>query len=81
MSSIAEEDRMAAEPPIDRSRSGSVGLVLLVAAALVGAGLAISFLKGDAAQPWILALLAVLSVIGVFALFAGALGLVRFGAR
>ncbi|HVI30354.1 cell cycle histidine kinase CckA [Hansschlegelia sp.] len=82
MSSIAKEDRMAAEPPIDRSgRSGSVGLVLLLAAALVGAGLAISFLKGDAAQTWILALLAVLSVIGVFALFAGALGLVRFGAR
>src|SRR4051812_310683 len=77
--SVAEGERMAAEPPIDRSgRPGSVALVLLLASALVGAGLAISFLQDEAAQPWILALLAVLSVVGVFALFAGALGLIQF---
>ncbi|HEY0293065.1 MAG TPA: response regulator [Hansschlegelia sp.] len=82
MSSIVEGDRVVAEPPIDRSgRAGSVGLVMLLALALVGAGLAISFLQGDAAQPWILALLAGLSVIGVFALFAGALGLISFASR
>jgi two-component system cell cycle sensor histidine kinase/response regulator CckA len=79
MSSVAEGERMAAEPPIDRSgRPGSVALVLLLASALVGAGLAISFLQDEAAQPWILALLAALSVVGVFALFAGALGLIQF---
>jgi two-component system cell cycle sensor histidine kinase/response regulator CckA len=82
MSSLAEGGRKAAEPPIDRSgRSGSIGLVALLAAALVGAGLAISFLKGEAAQPWILALLAVLSMVGVFALFAAAIGLVQVGGR
>ena len=53
MSSLADGGRNAAEPPIDRSgRSGSIGLVALLAAALVGAGLAISFLKGEEAQPW-----------------------------
>jgi two-component system cell cycle sensor histidine kinase/response regulator CckA len=79
MSSVAERSTPA-EPPIDRSgRSGSIGLVVLLAAALVGAGLAISFLKGDAAQPWILALLAVLAIVGVLALFAGAVGILQFG--
>ncbi|WP_204949769.1 cell cycle histidine kinase CckA [Methylopila capsulata] len=82
MSSLAEGSPMSAEPPIDRSgRSGSVGLVVLLAAALVGAALALSFLNGEAAQPWILALLAGLSVIGVFALFAGAVGLIQFASR
>lgn len=82
MSSLAEGERMPAEPPIDRSgRTGSVGLVMLLACALVGAGVAISYLQGDAAQPWIMALLALLSVIGVFALFSGALGLVQFAGR
>lgn len=76
---------MSSEPPIDRSaRSGSVGLVVLLAAVLVGAAIAVSFLQGETAQPWILALLAALSVIGVFAMFAGAIGLIQFankGAR
>lgn len=82
MSSLADGGRNAAEPPIDRSgRSGSIGLVALLAVALVGAGLAISFLKGEEAQPWILALLAALSVVGVFALFAAAIGLVQIGSR
>ena len=82
MSSVADTRPPAAEPPIDRSvRTGSVGLVVLLAAALVGAGLALSFLKGEAAQPWILALLAVLSIVGVFALFAGAVGLIQIGGR
>jgi two-component system cell cycle sensor histidine kinase/response regulator CckA len=82
MSSVAEERSMSAEPPIDRSgRSGSVGLVMLLAAALVGAAVGLSFLHGEEAHPWILALLAVLSIVGVFALFGGALGLVQFATR
>ncbi|MDR4305828.1 PAS domain-containing protein [Chelatococcus sambhunathii] len=82
MSSVADRSTPPAEPAIDRSgRTGSIGLVVLLAAALVGAGLAISFLKGEAAQPWILGLLAVLSVIGVFALFAGAVGVIQLSTR
>ena len=82
MSSVADQRPPASEPAIDRSgRSGSIGLVVLLAAALVGAGLAISFLKGEAAQPWILALLAALSIVGVFALFAGAVGLIQLATR
>ncbi|MGA0532164.1 cell cycle histidine kinase CckA [Hansschlegelia sp. KR7-227] len=82
MSSVAERSRPATEPAIDRSgRSGSIGLVVLLAAGLVGAGLAISFLKGEAAQPWILGLLAVLSMVGVVALFAGAVGLIQIATR
>ena len=81
MTSVADPSPPADEPAIDRSGgAGSIWLVALLAAALVGAGLAISFLKGDAAQSWILALLAALSVVGVFALFAGAVGLVRISA-
>ncbi|MFD1702747.1 cell cycle histidine kinase CckA [Methylopila henanensis] len=82
MSSVAEGGPMSAEPPIDRSgRSGSIGLVVLLAGALVGAAIAVSFLQGESAQPWILALLAALSVVGVFALFAGAVGLIQFASR
>ncbi len=82
MSSVADRSTPPAEPAIDRSgRTGSIGLVVLLAAVLVGAGLAISFLKGEAAQPWILGLLAVLSVIGVFALFAGAVGVIQLSTR
>ncbi|MFD1332405.1 cell cycle histidine kinase CckA [Methylopila musalis] len=82
MSSVAEGGPMRGEPPIDRSgRSGSVGLVVLLAAALVGAAIAVSFLSGETAQPWILTLLAALSMVGVFALFAGAVGLIQLGGR
>ena len=66
---------------IDRSaaggRSGSIILVLLVAAMLVGAAAAIAFLGGSNAQPYILAFLAALATVGVFSLFAFACGLLR----
>ena len=62
----------------DRSgRNGSIGLVLLVAFALVGAALAFLLIGRSNAQPYILALLAALAVVGVFSLFAGAAGILR----
>ncbi|HXW26016.1 MAG TPA: response regulator [Xanthobacteraceae bacterium] len=69
----------AAKPSaFDRSgRSGSIGLVLLVAFALVGAALAFLLIGRSNAQPYILALLAALAVVGVFSLFAGAAGILR----
>ena len=69
---------------VDRSgaagRGGSIGLVLLVAALLVGAAAAIVLAGTGNAEPYILAFLAVLATIGVFSLFAFACGLLRVSA-
>lgn len=68
--------------PVDRTAAaGSVGLVLLVAVALVGLALFLFFVGRDHAEPYILAALAALAVIGVFALFAGAAGILEFSGR
>jgi len=68
-------------PSIDRSagaaRSGSVILVLLVAAVLIAAATGIVLVGGSNAEPFILAFLAVLATIGVFSLFALACGILR----
>ena len=71
---------------IDRSeRSGSPGLVLLLAAALVAIAAAFSFLPPDQAGRLLKALLAVLAMVGVLALFAWSLLMVfsvsGFGCR
>ncbi len=67
---------------IDRSqRSGSAGLLLVLAGVLVGAAIALSLLANEKAQPLIIGLLALLAVIGVFALFAGAVGIIEFAGR
>ena len=66
-------DRSAA----DTARSGSITLVLLVAAVLVGAATGIVMIGGSDAEPYILAFLAVLATIGVFSLFALACGILR----
>lgn len=66
----------------DRSgRGGSIGFVLLVAIALVGAVAGLLYVGRDGAGPYILLLLAVLATIGVFSLFALASGLLRFASR
>src|SRR5262245_54972445 len=63
---------------VDRSqRSGSIGMVLLVAIVLVGAAVALLFIGRTRAEPYIIGLLAVLAVIGVFSLFAIAAGILR----
>src|SRR5215470_4553217 len=60
------------------ARRGSIILVLLVAAALVGAAVALMTLGRTHAQPYILGILAVLAMIGLFNLFAFAAGIIRF---
>eukprot|EP01037_Dinobryon_pediforme_P037087 gene37087-44378_t len=70
------------EPAIDRSeRSGSIGLLLALAGGLVAAAVALAIMPRTNAAPYVQVLLGVLAVVGVFSLFAGAIGLIRFGAR
>ena len=67
---------------IDRSeRPGRVGLLLLLAALLVGAALSLSFVAPERAQPLILLLLALLAMAGVFFLFAMAIGVIQFSGQ
>ncbi|MEX1084124.1 MAG: PAS domain-containing protein, partial [Xanthobacteraceae bacterium] len=79
MQEKAEGSQRAA---VDRSpgnpRAGSIGLVLLVAVALVGAATGLLFIRRDYADTYILILLAVLASTGVFSLFALAAGIMRF---
>jgi two-component system cell cycle sensor histidine kinase/response regulator CckA len=62
-------------------RGGSMGFVLLVAVALVGAVAGLLYVGRDGAGLYILLLLAVLATIGVFSLFALASGLLRFASK
>src|SRR5215211_8164314 len=62
-------------------RSGSIILVLLVAAGLVGVAVALMTLGRVHAQPYILGVLAVLAMVGLFNLFAFAAGIIRFADR
>jgi two-component system, cell cycle sensor histidine kinase and response regulator CckA len=66
---------------VDRSqagaRGGSIGIVLLVAIALVGAAVGLLLIGRGNAGPYIVALLAVLATIGVFSAFAVATGILR----
>jgi len=66
---------------VDRSqiggRGGSIGMVLLVAIALVGAAVGLLLVGRGNAGPYILGLLAFLAMAGVFSLFALATGILR----
>ena len=67
---------------IDRSeRTGSPGLVLLLAAALVAIAGAFSFLPPESASRLLMALLAVLAMVGILALFAYAVGFLQFSGQ
>ena len=68
-------------PLHEPARRGSIILVLLVAAALIGAAVALMTLGRAHAQPYILGLLAVLAMVGLFNLFAFAAGIIRFADR
>ncbi|HEY7385096.1 MAG TPA: response regulator [Beijerinckiaceae bacterium] len=74
--------QMSESPPAARrarsEQPGHVGLLLLLAALLVGAAVAVSFVTQERAQPLILGLLAVLAMAGVFFLFAAAIGAIQF---
>src|SRR3954468_1010318 len=59
-------------------RSGSIALVLLVAAGLVAVAVGLMTLGRAQAQPYILSILAVLAMVGLFNLFAFAAGIIRF---
>src|SRR3954454_4137423 len=79
---MAEASETPTGASIDRSeRPGRVGLLLALAALLVGAALSLSFLKPEQAQPFILLLLALLGMAGVFFLFAVAIGAVQFSGQ
>src|SRR3712207_8714423 len=60
MAQMAESPPSAAVAPSEQG--GHVGLLLLLAALLVGAAVALSFLTQDKAQPLILGVLAVLAM-------------------
>ena len=74
-------------PPavVDRShggaRGGSIGMVLVVAVALVSAAVGLLVVGRGYAAPYILVLLAFLATIGVFALFALATGILRVAGK
>ncbi|HEX2510169.1 MAG TPA: PAS domain-containing protein [Microvirga sp.] len=68
--------------PIDRSdRPGHMGLVLLLAAVLVGAAIGLWHVGSARAQPLVLGLLAFFAMAGVFFLFAAALGVIQFAGQ
>src|SRR5665213_3137937 len=75
---LSEGPRAAA---VDRSqnsgRGGSIGMVLVVAIALVGAAVGLLLVGRGNAGPYILALLAFLAMTGVFSLFDVATGILR----
>ena len=78
------QDSTGVRKSVDRSagagRTGSVILVLLVAAILVGAAAGFVVLGRGSAEPYILVFLAVLATVGVFSLFALASGILRLQA-
>jgi two-component system cell cycle sensor histidine kinase/response regulator CckA len=86
---MATQDLSEAHRPpaaVDRSRAagsrgGSIGMVLLVAIALVGAAVGLLVVGRGYAAPYILVLLAFLATVGVFSLFALASGILRVGGK
>src|SRR4051812_7583805 len=72
------ESAAGAEPT---RRSGSIVLVLVIAAAIVGCAVALMTLGRAQAQPYILGLLSLLAMVGLFMLFAFAAGIIRFAER
>ena len=76
-----KQARQAFDKSQSAPRSGSVGLVLLVAVALVGAAAGLIYVGREYAEAYILAMLATLGTIGVFALFALAAGIMRLAGK
>ena len=72
--------RKSVDRSVGAARTGSVILVLLVAALLVGAAAGFVVLGRGSAEPYILVFLAVLATVGVFSLFALASGILRLPA-
>ncbi len=72
-----KQGRQAFDKSQSAPRSGSVGMVLLVAVALVAAAVGSMYVPREYAQAYIFGMLATLGTIGVFALFALASGILR----
>ncbi len=75
------QPRQAFDKSQSAPRSGSIGLVLLVALALVAAAAGLIYVGHDYAETYMMALLAGLGTIGVFALFATASGIMRLTSK
>jgi two-component system cell cycle sensor histidine kinase/response regulator CckA len=75
------ELRMSAVDRYHSGGRGSIGMVLLVAVALVGAAVGLLLVGRGDASPYILGLLAVLAMVGVFSLFALATGILRLAGK
>src|SRR5271169_2299367 len=73
--------RQAFDKSQSAPRSGSVGLVLLVALALIVAAGGLLYIEPHSGGTYILVLLALLGTIGVAALFAMASGILQFAGR
>ncbi len=75
------QGRQAIDNSQNAAHGGSVGLVLVVALALVVAAGGLIYVGHDYAETFIVALLAVLGTVGVFALFALASGIMQLSTR
>jgi two-component system cell cycle sensor histidine kinase/response regulator CckA len=77
----ASAGSQTSRPAFDRTdrapRSGSVGMVLAIAIALVGTAAGLVFIGRTNAEPYIMAVLAFLATIGVFSLFAMGAGMLQ----
>ncbi len=81
MATADSSDEMSRGAVDQTERGGSIGLVLLVALALVGAAVGLLFIGRGDAELYILGILAALATAGVFSLFAYASGILRFSGR
>src|SRR5690242_14058838 len=77
----AGHERKAFDKGQNASRGGSISMVLLVAAVLIGAAVGMIYVSHDYVEAYVLTLLAGLGTVGVFSLFAVASGILRFAGR
>src|SRR6188472_3958534 len=77
--SMPQVSQLSPPSSLDRSeRPGRVGLLLVLAGAVVAAAGGLSLLGAERAQPLLFGLLAVLAMAGVFFIFAIAIGAIQF---
>ena len=74
-------ERKAFDKSRNAPRGSSIGLVILVAAALIGAAGGLVSIGRDYVEAYVLTLLALLGTIGVLALFAAASGIMKFSGK
>src|SRR5689334_5026038 len=77
-SRTGELERKAFDKSQSASRGSSIGLVILVAVALIAAAGGLVWVGRDYVETYVLTLLAALGTLGICALFAVASGIMRF---